>query len=261
MGLFNGRVGMGLSGFGGVLIALCATGCGGGDDKPSGSSADFSALQKQYTSPSGTLHATDKAAIIAGLDNANASESSGVGILSARMGGTTAPPGSHVLAGEPISCPTTGNSSNINCTCAGGGSVGVSASASQGSSNVSATESYNSCKITEGTTTAEIDGTVKFAIITDPPPMMEIFSGKLTETVTPPGETVTIDMEYALVNGVASYNVQVGDGNVLIQATGTWDSTTDSGSFTVVTKDGTTTCTLTNGAGSCTGAGGSVTFS
>jgi hypothetical protein len=58
-----------------------------------------------------------------------------------------------------------------------------------------------------------------------------------------------------------SFNVKVADGNVLVQESLDWDTTTKSGSFTVVTKDGTTMCTLTDGAGTCTGPGGSVSFS
>ncbi|MEP7053225.1 MAG: hypothetical protein ABJB12_22875, partial [Pseudomonadota bacterium] len=99
------------------------------------------------------------------------------------------------------------------------------------------------------------------AIITNPPPQMTIIKENLTETITPPGETIKIDLDYAEIGGMVSYSVDVADGNVLLSATGSWNSTTDTGTFTVTTKDGTSTCTLTNGAGTCTGSGGSVTFS
>ena len=256
MGLFNGLGNVGWAGFGALLVAVCATGCGGGDDKPSGGSADFGALQKQYSSPTGTLHAEDKSALLKALDNQSAA--SGLGGLSA-MPGT--PGGQKTLGASPITCGMA-TSSGVVCTCSGGGNLTETFSASQGSMNISGSAKYNACTLTEGTSTIKISGTLNFSDITTPPPALFIYNGTITETITPPGETVTVSINYAMTaDGKTEYTVDVSDGNVVIAASGNWDSTTDSGTFTVTTKDGTSTCTLTNGAGSCTGPGGTVTFS
>jgi hypothetical protein len=236
-----------------LLIAVCATGCGGGDSKPSG--PDFSALQKQYTMPSGTLAATDKDAIIAALDSQSAS--AGAGVLSAPPGlSNSKGPGPHVLDTTPNCGAATAQGAS--CSCPGGGSYSISIGSSS-SNGASGTIDYQMCN--EGTAADGIalTGNVSFDESLDP--MMFIYSGSIDETISSPPETLHIDLNYALINDMLSYNVTVGDGNVLIQASADWDTTTKSGSFTVVTKDGTTMCTLTNGAGSCTGAGGTVTFS
>jgi hypothetical protein len=254
MGLFNGRVGTALSGFGGLLIAVCATGCGGGgDSKPSG--PDFSTLQKEYTHPSGTLAATDKDAIIAALDSQSAS--AGAGILSAPPGLSNAKgPGPHVLDTTPT-CGTP-TSSGETCTCPGGGSYAVSVGSSS-SNGATGTVSYKMCN--EGTAADAITLTGNVSFDESLSPMIFIYSGSIDETLSSPPTTLHVDLNYALIGDMLSYNVTVGDGNVLVQASADWDTTTKTGSFTVVTKDGTTMCTLTNGAGSCTGAGGTVTFS
>ncbi len=259
MHLFNGGMGV-WSGLGVALIALGATGCGGGDDKPSGGpSADFSGLHEAYLHPSGTLSKGDKKAIIAGLDGQNASSS--VQVMSAKLGGSRGP-GAHVLDDAPFACGTpSGGSTTQTCACNGGGTVKIGGSANQDGSGAQSSLTYDDCKYSSGTSSVIVDGTLEYAEISNPPPLMIIYKEHLTETVTPPGDKVSIDLSYALVNGVATYSVDVGDGNVLIQANGSWDSTTKSGSFTVITKDGSTSCKLTNGEGSCTGAGGSVEFS
>jgi hypothetical protein len=252
MGLFNGTVGMVWSGFGGLLIAVCATGCGGGDSKPSG--PDFGALQKEYTSPSGTLQAGDKAAIIAALDSQSAS--GGVGVLSAPRQNADGP-GPHVLATTPTcSAPT---ASGETCTCPGGGSYAVSIGASS-ANGATGTVTYNACnESSDAATSITLSGSVSFDESINP--MIFIYSGSIDETISPPPQTIHIDLNYALINDMMSFNVKVADGNVLVQESLDWDTTTKSGSFTVVTKDGTTMCTLTDGAGTCTGPGGSVSFS
>ncbi len=260
MRLFNGGVGVVWSGLGAALIALSAAGCGGDDDKPSGgSSADFGALHEEYAHPSGTLSKDDKDAIIAGLDEQG--RASEVKPNSAMVGGATAP-GPHVLQSLPYTCgAAAGGSTTLNCPCTGSGKVEISTSANQDGSSIQFSENFDDCKYTESGSTVVLDGSIDYAQINSPPPVMTIYKEHLTETVTPPGDTVSIDLNYAVINGETSYSVKVGDGNVLIQASGSWNSTTKSGTFTVVTKDGSTSCTLTNGEGSCTGAGGSVDFS
>jgi hypothetical protein len=257
MGLFNGRVGMGLYGFGGVLIALCATGCGGGDDKPSGSSPDFSALQKQYASPSGTLHASDKAAIIAALDSSSATK--GASPLSAPpQFGSSDGPGPHVLGTGPT-CSTSSQNS-ICIACPGGGTLTTNIG-SGSAKGASGTEVYNQCNYGTTADSLLLNGKVDFVEIIDPPPVTLIYSGSIDESIASPPETLHVDLNYAFIGDMIAYNVKVSDGNVLIEGSANWDTTTQTGSFTVVTKDGTTSCTLTNGAGSCTGTGGTVTFS
>ncbi len=263
MGLFNGMGRVGWTGFGALLVTVCATGCGGGDDKPSGGSADFSALQKKYSSPSGTLSAGDKDAIIAGLNKQSDASGSGITPLGARVPGVVGSgKGPHVLDDAPFTCGTPAQgSTSINCPCTGGGSVAISGSATQDGSSVQSSESFNNCKFTEASTSVVVNGSMTYAMISSPPPAMTIVKENFTETVTPPGETIKLDLDYAEIGDMISYSVDVADGNVLLSVTGAWDSTTDTGSFTVTTKDGTSTCTLSNGAGSCTGPGGSVTFS
>ncbi|MEO8901521.1 MAG: hypothetical protein ABI488_07340 [Polyangiaceae bacterium] len=261
MSLFNGTRSVGWTAFGALLVALSATACGGGDDKPSGS-ADFGALQKKYASPSGTLSASDKDAIIKGLDQQSDASASGIAPAGARVGIGGAGKGPHVLDTAPFTCgtPAQGQTS-VSCACTGGGTVGISGSASQDGSNVQTSESFNNCKFDEAGSSAVINGSFTSAEISSPPPAMTIIKEAFTETITPPGETIKIDLDYAEIGGMVSYSVDVADGNVVLSAAGNWDSTTDSGSFTVTTKDGTYSCSLTNGAGDCTGSGGSVTFS
>src|SRR3954467_13703999 len=130
MGLFNGSGRMGWTAFGALLVAVAATGCGG-DDKPSGGSADFGALQKTYASPSGTLHAEDKAALLKALDEE--STGAGFGALSAMPG---VPGGKKTLGTEPIACGAA-TSSGVVCTCEGGGNMTETFAASQGGKSVS----------------------------------------------------------------------------------------------------------------------------
>lgn len=135
--------------------------------------------------------------------------------------------------------------------------MSIGASSANGATG---TVTYNACnESSDAATSITISGSVSFDESINP--MISIFSGSLDETISPPPQTIHIELNYALVNGMMSFNVKVADGNVLVQESLDWDTTTKSGSFTVVTKDGTTMCTLTDGAGTCTGPGGSVTFS
>ncbi|MEO7032771.1 MAG: hypothetical protein ABI548_02985 [Polyangiaceae bacterium] len=261
MSLFNGTRGVGWTGVGALLVALSATACGSGDDKPSGGSADFGALQKKYANPSGTLSASDKDAIIKGLDQQSDASSSGIAPLGAHVGIGGAGKGAHVLDTAPFTCGSSTQGASVSCTCNSGGTVAISGSASQDGSSVQESESFNNCKFDEAGSSVVVNGSMTYAEITSPPPAMTIIKESFTETITPPGDTIKLDLDYAEIGGMLSYSVDVADGNVLLSASGNWDSTTDSGSFTVTTKDGTYSCSLTNGAGDCTGSGGSVSFS
>jgi hypothetical protein len=83
---------------------------------------------------------------------------------------------------------------------------------------------------------------------------MLIYSGTLTETITPPGTTTDVGMNVALVNGAISYNVTISNGNVLVQESGSWNPSTQTGTFHVVDHNGAWNCSATNGRGTCYGS-------
>ena len=126
---------------------------------------------------------------------------------------------------------------------------------SASSTEVSATLSYNGCVETSGTVTESISGSISFAEYLTSPEMI-IYAGDLNATVTPPGTTTTIQLNYAIVGSTISYSVEVSNGNVLVSDSGNWNASTNTGSFTVVDHSGTWSCTFTNGTGSCSGPNG-----
>jgi hypothetical protein len=85
---------------------------------------------------------------------------------------------------------------------------------------------------------------------------MMIFDGTLDMTTTPPGTTEQVTLNYALVNGVETFSVAIGSGNVLVTESGTWDEATEIGTLTITDRSTTWTCTLSHGTGTCTGTGG-----
>ena len=156
-----------------------------------------------------------------------------------------------------------GGNGGVSCSCPGGGSFDETGVSDQGGV-VQATIDYDACVEDASTSgSVSISGTLSFAdyAAAAPNPEMIIYSGTLEETVTPPTTTTTINLDFALVNGVMTYSVDVSGGNVLVQESGSWDQSTDSGSFTVIDQGGTWQCQLTNGSGTCTGPGGSFSVS
>jgi hypothetical protein len=237
-------------------VAAYATACGSsGGSKGASSQANLAELRSQYTAPSGTLGSADIASVAQALSQEQA-QTARIPVVptSAPLHATAV--GSLSLENSPmVSC--TGGQGSETCTCPGGGSFSESGFSS--SNNVAlATVNYNACVFGEtGNTTESTSGSISFADYQTQPPMV-IYSGTLDETVTPPGTTTQINMNYALVNGVVTYNVEISSGNVLVSESGSWDSSTESGSFTVTDKSGKWSCSVTNGAGSCTGANGKV---
>lgn len=250
-------VGKSIVGTLGIAVAGVVVGCGGGGS--SGPSVDFNALHAEYLSPSGALKASDLASVKSGMDKQSTASSIPLE-MNARAGiRLQSLPSSGVrIQGGTGSVSCTGGGESETCSCPGGGSFSVDGASNQGGVE-EATIDYSSCIFTEAAGTASatssISGNMSFADYTTSPPMM-IYSGTLQVTVTPPGTTDSIDLNYALVNGMMTYSIDVASGNVLVQETGSWDSSTDSGSFTLVDKNGTWNCTFTSGTGTCTGPNG-----
>ena len=240
----------------GLAIAACAAGCGGGNGGGgSGEAVDFSALHAEYAAPSGALTGPDIAAVARALSRAQQTAGVPMG-ASARV--RIAPVGG---ASSPQSAPEgtlrpQGGSGSFSYACPGGGNITETASSAE-NGYVSATLQYDACAFQETGGGATASGTISFADYQGPP-LMLIYKGELAVTITPPGTTEQIDMNYALVNGQLTYSVELSSGNVLVSAAGSWDPATDSGSFTVIDKSGTWSCTYANGSGSCTGPGGTV---
>ena len=86
-------------------------------------------------------------------------------------------------------------------------------------------------------------------------PIVEIVSIHLVVSGTESGH---FDVDYQLKNGVTTYAIDVADGRVLVSIKGSWDDSTQSGTFVVVDKNDTWTCNLTNGKGQCTGTSGAT---
>lgn len=237
-----------------LAVAAFAAGCGSSGSGSSGPSADFAALHQEYASPSAHFQASDVKAVEKAL--AQQSQSASVPTTMSAKGSSL-----HIEGTGGTSC--TGGSGGVSCSCPGGGSFDETGVSDQGGV-VQATVDYDACvEITSTSDTVSISGTLSFAdyAAAGASSEMIIYSGTLTETVTPPGSTTTIDLDFALVNGVMTYAVDVSGGNVLVQASGSWDPSTDSGSFTVIDQSGTWQCQLTNGSGTCTGPGGSFSVS
>jgi len=243
----------------GIAMTAFVAGCGGGGS--SGPSVDFNALHAEYLSPTGSVKASDLPTVKSAMDKQSAA-SSIPATLSARAGiRLQSVPGSGVrIQGGTGAVSCTGSGQSENCACPGGGSMSVNGVSDQGGVE-QATIDYSACIFSDTSTgasdTASISGNMSFADYTTSP-VMEIFSGTLQVTVTPPGTTESVDLNYALVNGMMTYSVDISGGNVLVQETGSWDASTDSGSFTLIDKSGTWNCTYTNGTGSCTGPGGTI---
>jgi hypothetical protein len=237
----------------GIVMTALAVGCGGGGGGSGSTPVDFTALHAAYASPTGKLGAADVGAVATSLDKQ--SQTAGVPVtMSAKVGLQGLPGSSLRLQNGGANCGESGG--DVSCTCPGGGSFAESGVSSQGGV-VQATIDYSSCVYDDsGSSNAvSISGSLSFADYSSSPPMM-IYSGTIDETVTPPGTTETIDMNFALLDGVITYDVSISSGNVLVQDSGSWDPSTDTGSFTVIDQSGSWSCQLTNGAGTCTGSGG-----
>jgi hypothetical protein len=245
----------GIRGVMGVALAAWAVGCGGGGGgSASGSSVDVNALRSEYTAPSGTLTRSNLSAVAMALsqDQKSAGIPTGFGAHAdrAQAAGRGAAQGlSDTL--HPQSGP-----GSFTYNCPGGGSLSEQGEGA-GNGYVTATIDYQNCVFTEGSISDTANGTITFAEWQGPP-LLLIYKGSLTVTVTPPGTTTTVYMNYALDNGNIAYSVQVSDGNVIVSVTGSWDATTDSGTFTATDKTGTWSCTFTNGSGTCTGTAGMI---
>jgi hypothetical protein len=125
--------------------------------------------------------------------------------------------------------------------------------------SISGTETYDQCVYDVGSTLGDetLNGSITFAEILDATPTIIAYQGSIDAVVD--GMTVHEDMNYALVGGEITYSVDVSDGNVLVQESASWDTTTQSGTFTVVDRSGSWSCSLSNGTGTCSGTQGSIT--
>jgi hypothetical protein len=243
----------------GLAVLALASGCGGGSGSAGGggSSVDFTALHAQYTAPSGTLDASDVVKVGAAISKQQ--QGTGAPVLASAKVGLIAVPGGITIQSptQPMCGAPSGDV--VDCTCPGGGSFTESGISSSGGV-VQATLDYNACVFTEGGgETATTNGSISFADYQSPQEMI-IYSGTIDETITPPGTTTQIEMNFALVNGVMTYSVTVASGNVLVSESGSWDEQTETGTLTVTDRSTTWTCNLTNGSGTCTGTNGQ-TFS
>lgn len=240
----------------GLCVACGSSGGSSGSKAGALSLASFETLRTQYTSPSGTLDASEIPAVEAALSQEEGSAT----VMRQRV----APHSLEVATVHPLSssvscAPATANGM-VTCSCSVSGSITESVVGTSGDV-VEETANYDSCVEEEADAgeTDSLSGTLSFADFETAPAMI-IYSGTLSDTVTPPGTTTTIDLDYAIIGGVITYDVMVASGNVLVSLSGSWDPTTDSGAFTVTDKTGTWTCNLTDGSGSCTnGSGGTIT--
>jgi hypothetical protein len=219
MGRIQGVVGLAVLGW--------AFGCG----SSSGGSADFTALYAQYTKPTGTLAKSDLSSVTSALNKDETQKSIPVSGASLGFG--------RGLRTQDIT---------ENCTDGGSFDIGSLSSSSTGEE---ATITYSSCSYAAG---ESVSGTISFAEWTSPEEIL-IYSGTLD--VTAGGKTDDVTLDFALVNGDYSWSVTLGSGgNVLVSESGSWDTSTSSGMFTVTDSTTTWTCTWNNGTGSCTGADG-----
>lgn len=251
-----------LKGVLGAVIVASLWGCGGGSGGGQGSNGpnvDFGALHQQYAAPSGHLQSSDMPDVMKALSSDQVASAVPVtqSVEHLHLGNV----GSGVtIQNLPPQC--SGTQGNVSCACPGGGSFSETGGSS-GAGGTEASLDFSSCVFTDtsSSTTYEVNGTLSFDDVTSPPPAMLIYSGSFTETVTPPGTTDNVNLNYALINGQVTFNASVSSGgNVLIQESGSWDVSTETGSFTVVDSAGTWNCSATNGHGSCSGPNGTQSF-
>jgi hypothetical protein len=207
---------------------------------------NFTSLRAEYTSPTGTLGSTDIATVAAALSKAEQTQN-----IPTMSGSRRGPQ-------RPLS-PTsvcTESATGASCACSGGGTYSVSVASAQ-ANDVEETIAYNQCDFAnDANATETIDGTLQFEDASNGSQSVIIYAGTIDETLTPPGTTTQIDLNFAEINGMLAYDVTISSGNVLVSENGNWDPSTDSGSFTVTDKSGTWTCTVTDDVGSCTGSSG-----
>jgi len=240
----------------GTAGALLSAACGGGDSG-GGPSADFSALRAEYTKPTGTFKAADMSKVIKSLSQSEGA--SMLGALSERSP-TSSPSGLHLESSTP---KCSGSSTGASCSCPNGGTYSVTEASSSGE-QFEGTVVYHDCDFggesydsAGDVDSLVMDGTISFAFYTSPPPATYIYSGTITETITPPGTSARVDLNYAMIGSSIAYLVQVSDGDVVVSET-SWDASSSSGTLTIQDSSTTWTCTLSNGTGSCTSPGGST---
>jgi hypothetical protein len=245
-----------------VLGITAVVGCSssGSDGAGGGSSVDFAALRAQYTSPTGALVASNVLQVGSGLAQQE-SQTSGIptATASAKTHIEAARRGVPRTMDSPVTCSAV-TASGVSCTCGGGGTFNETFSGEGSQTGVEeGTFDYDDCNFDDSgsATTDTVNGTMSFADYSTAP-VMEIFSGSLSETITPPGTTTTEKFNYALVGGQLTYSITIASGTVLVSDDGSWDESTQSGSFTVTDKSGTWSCNITNGTGTCTGSSGTI---
>jgi len=253
-------------GFAGALVLLitvptlgCSSSGGGGGGAPS---VDFAALRAQYLAPSGSLKSSDVLNVGKQLST---QESQSTSVPTSTSSAPIKVMANRTSGIHPMNTPVTcsaATAGGVSCSCGGGGTFDETFNTNASQSGVEeGVLTYNDCVFddTSGSTAAteSISGTMSYADYTTAPEMF-IYSGSITETVTPPGTTTTANFNYALVNGELTYSITVASGTVLVSDQGSWDEATESGSFTVTDKSGTWTCNITNGTGTCTGPGGTI---
>jgi len=216
-----------------LAIVGCIWGCGSGSP-----STDFDALHALYTSPTGTLGSP--ADVKSATSQFSTSERQGGGLP---LGAQSLHPSTAGIRPQDVT---------VNVSCPGGGSLNETI-ASSSSTGGQASIDYSNCVYDSGSISDTINGTMSYAEYTSP--AMELFSGSLTVTATPPGTTETVNLNFALVDGVMTFSVSVADGTVLVSEDGSWDPTTDTGMLTITDRTATWTCTLDHGKGSCVSPG------
>jgi hypothetical protein len=246
----------------GITSTLGCSSSSSGGGVSGGSPADFTALRASYSAPTGSLQSSDVLSVGKELSKQE-SQSSNVPTST-----SNAPIHAQAIrhAGArpentPVTC-SAATASGVSCSCGGSGTFDETFNSSAAQSGVEeGVITYNDCVFDDssGTTTEteSISGSMSYADYTTAPAMF-IYSGTLTETISPPGTTTTVNFDYALINGELTYSLSVADGTVLVSDEGSWDEATQSGTFTVTDKSGTWSCNITNGAGTCTGPGGTL---
>jgi hypothetical protein len=242
----------------GVLGAATGVGCGGSSK---GSSPDLSALRTLYASPTGTLTGAEIKTVGDALTKEQSTDTSSIAVLSVKKS-IDRVSGRIYVEDAPGANPYTcgpASSSGESCTCNGGGTFDEAFAASSDETSFEGTLAYHDCTTSydDGTGDGEtIDGTLNYAEYLDSSPAIIAYSGSLD--ITAAGTTVHEDLNYASIGGTLTYSVSVSSGNLLVQASGSWDGTTDTGTFTVIDHSATWQCTLSNGSGSCSSSTGAT---
>jgi len=222
-----------------VGFAVVALGDGCGSSSSSGASVDFTALQAQYSKPTGKLSGASD--VQSAASQYSKSQTEGGGISS--LGGLSE------KLGKANGIKLQGGTGSISEPCSGGGTFSISGFTA-GGTDEQASIDYANCDEDSET----INGTMSFDEISA---TQIIYSGSIT--ITPPGDTV--DLNFELDNGQFAFSATISSGNVVVASESAgWDSSTNTGSISVTDSQGMWSCTIQSNSGNCTGPGSDITW-